>query len=493
MTKKKLGLYGTLTVTAALMAASALMAILWPSLPARAQGINTIVVTSTADTGGNTCGSSCTLRQAINAANNSGALLTKINFDLGSSESTIELSSQLPAVNSSVIIQGGGITVSGGGSARVFQVVRGGGLNLIGLTLIDGDAGASGSGGGVLNAGSLDVNNSTFSGNSAGESGGAIYSGGQRNALLSVNSSTFSGNSAGESGGAIYNGDGRGIGASVINSTFSGNRAGAGGGIYNSGSSPLGVNYSTFSENIASSSVDGLGSAVFNEGPAGTTLSSTILAGGPSGGNCGGGGITDGAFNISDDPTCFFTAQGSRNSTDPLLDPGGLKNNGGPTQTIALVSGGPAVDTIPPATNGCSTDVKDDQRGVDRPQGPRCDVGAFELASQQGSEQCTRTGGQGRDVMLGTRRDDVLCGRGGDDVLVGLGGDDTLRGGRGGDVFIGSGGSDTLTGGGGRDVLLGTDGVRRNDALNGGAGDDLCQADKGDERKGCERGSAGPR
>jgi CSLREA domain-containing protein len=464
MTKKKLGLYGTLTVTAALMAASALMAILWPSLPARAQGINTIVVTSTADTGGNTCGSSCTLRQAINAANNSGALLTKINFDLGSSESTIELSSQLPAVNSSVIIQGGGITVSGGGSARVFQVVRGGGLNLIGLTVIDGDAGASGSGGGVLNAGSLDVNNSTFSGNSAGESGGAIY-----------------------------NGDGRGIGASVINSTFSGNRAGAGGGIYNSGSSPLGVNYSTFSENIASSSVDGLGSAVFNEGPAGTTLSSTILAGGPSGGNCGGGGITDGAFNISDDPTCFFTAQGSRNSTDPLLDPGGLKNNGGPTQTIALVSGGPAVDTIPPATNGCSTDVKDDQRGVDRPQGPRCDVGAFELASQQGGEQCTRTGGQGRDVMLGTRRDDVLCGRGGDDVLVGLGGDDTLRGGRGGDVFIGSGGSDTLTGGGGRDVLLGTDGVRRNDALNGGAGDDLCQADKGDERKGCERGSAGPR
>jgi CSLREA domain-containing protein len=146
MTKKKLGLYGTLTVTAALMAASALMAILWPSLPARAQDISTIVVNSTADTGGNTCGnSSCTLRQAINAANNSGALITKINFDLGPSERTIELSSQLPAVFSTVYIKGVGITVRGGGSARVFQVGRSGNLTLEGMTVIDGDAGAGGS------------------------------------------------------------------------------------------------------------------------------------------------------------------------------------------------------------------------------------------------------------------------------------------------------------------------------------------------------------
>jgi hypothetical protein len=55
-----------------------------------------------------------------------------------------------------------------------------------------------------------------------------------------------------------------------------------------------------------------------------------------------------------------------------------LQKNGGPTQTIKLLPGSPAVSVIPKGTNGCGTEIKTDQRGVKRPQGPGCDIGAFE-------------------------------------------------------------------------------------------------------------------
>ncbi len=59
----------------------------------------------------------------------------------------------------------------------------------------------------------------------------------------------------------------------------------------------------------------------------------------------------------------------------------GPQNNGGPTQTVALVSGSPAVDHIPVAdcTDANGKRLTTDQRGVARAQGPACDVGAYEL------------------------------------------------------------------------------------------------------------------
>jgi lysophospholipase L1-like esterase len=103
------------------------------------------------------------------------------------------------------------------------------------------------------------------------------------------------------------------------------------------------------------------------------------------------GSITDGGYNISDDTTCGFRGTGANGATigdgvNTLLDPNGLKDNGGPTQTIALLPTSPAIDAIPVSpTNFCidpaGNPVTTDQRGVARPQGPACDIGAFEFGA----------------------------------------------------------------------------------------------------------------
>ena len=69
---------------------------------------------------------------------------------------------------------------------------------------------------------------------------------------------------------------------------------------------------------------------------------------------------------------CLFNGPGDRRNANPLL--GALRNNGGQTDTQALGSGSPAID----AGLGCPAT---DQRGVGRPLGPACDIGAFEAAA----------------------------------------------------------------------------------------------------------------
>jgi hypothetical protein len=109
----------------------------------------------------------------------------------------------------------------------------------------------------------------------------------------------------------------------------------------------------------------------------------TIVAGQTAGGNCsiaGGGLISDGGYNIEDGTSCgFSTATHSLSNTNPMLDPAGLQDNGGPTATIALLTGSPAIDAIPTGANGCGTTLTTDQRGITRPQGAGCDIGAFEV------------------------------------------------------------------------------------------------------------------
>jgi predicted outer membrane repeat protein len=271
-------------------------------------------------------------------------------------------------------------------------------------------------GGGIHSNSTMTVDNSMFSGNSAADRGGGIYNG---QATLTVINSTFSINNA-PYGGSVYNngsyavdGDlrvsnstfsnnrsvyiGAGIlndiygTSSISNTTFSNNHADAGGGIANYGTMIVGN--SSFSSNRASigggiCNASGTatasnatffgnigttaGGGIYNQDYEGAVirLSNTIVATSPDGDNCS-GDITDGGGNLSyPDTTCPGI------NADPLL--GLLQDNGGPTWTMALAPGSPAIDVGDDAT--CEADPVNnrDQRGVTRPQGVHCDIGAFE-------------------------------------------------------------------------------------------------------------------
>ncbi len=99
------------------------------------------------------------------------------------------------------------------------------------------------------------------------------------------------------------------------------------------------------------------------------TLSNTIVANNLLSGDCWGDIISDG-YNLDSDNTCNLTATGDITNTDPLLGP--LQNNGGPTETHALLGGSPAINTSSPACPAT------DQRGVFRSDG-LCDTGAYEF------------------------------------------------------------------------------------------------------------------
>jgi len=277
-------------------------------------------------------------------------------------------------------IRGGGIhsvfgtlTVSNstfsGNSTGAF-VGNGGGITLDGGTLTVNNSTFSGNsanvGGSIYNSdfGAVEVSNSTFSGNDAFASGGGIWN--NYDGALTVSNSTFSGNSA-NSGGGIYNGNGGTV--SVSNSTFSANSArfgGDGGGIFNRNGT-LNVSNSTFYDNTAGG---GLGGAIGNH--AAVTLQNTIVANSLTGNNCY-GTITDGGGNLSyPDTTCPGI------NSNPVLGP--LQNNGGPTHTMALGPGSAALDAANDAICAAPPVNNLDQRGIGRPQGPHCDIGAYEVA-----------------------------------------------------------------------------------------------------------------
>lgn len=351
--------------------ASVVALLVWQDRPASAESAvpgTTITVNTDADEA-NTDGD-CSLREALKAANNNVAVdecaagqagaKDAIFFSLGK-RAKIVLKRALPTVTSTagLTIFGGNeakITVSGDGKVRVFTVGRGAKLNVRNLTVADGFANGNNSGGQVgggvkNNGGTLRVFRSTFSGNNALSIGGGIANVG--GGTLSIKNSTFAGNRAGEAGGAILN------------------------------AGKLGVAYSTFSNNDAELVGGGIQNA--NSKRAITTLDNTVLANSTngninnvcSGGQCR-GKIIDGGYNISDDASFRFTTKTSKGSTNPRLDPRGLRYNGGPTQTIALRTTSPAINSIPKGTNGCGTTTKADQRGVHRPRGGKCDAGAFE-------------------------------------------------------------------------------------------------------------------
>ncbi|MGD0947074.1 MAG: choice-of-anchor Q domain-containing protein [Candidatus Binatia bacterium] len=199
----------------------------------------------------------------------------------------------------------------------------------------------------------------------------------------------------GDTGGGIDN-----EGTLTVTSTFSGNSASAGwqglgfgGGIFNDAGSTLTVTNSTFSGNSAL----GFGSledrspgggGIVNSG--GTlTVTNTIVANSPSGGNCS-GPITDGGHNIDDDGSCGFSGT-SPSNTNPMLS--GLANNGGPTQTIALLAGSPAIDAGDESVCSVAPVNNLDQRGYVRPGtgSVNCSIGAYEYNAVPASLSPTPT------------------------------------------------------------------------------------------------------
>ena len=196
----------------------------------------------------------------------------------------------------------------------------------------------------------------------------------QDNASLTLNNLTIANGFDAIGGGGLYT---TGI-TTITNSTFSGNSGGnAGGGGINSNGGTLIITNSTFSGNSSTGSGGGINNNIFSAGT--VTLLNTIVANSTSGGNCF-GTITNGGNNIDDGTTCgWASASGSMSSTNPLLGP--LADNGGPTQTMALLSGSPAIDGV--TFNSPNSAPATDQRGVARPQGSRYDIGAFEGSQQQ--------------------------------------------------------------------------------------------------------------
>lgn len=218
----------------------------------------------------------------------------------------------------------------------------------------------------------INLNNSTLSSNNATHHGGAIRVG--NNSTINISNSTLSENSANHGGGAIFV-DGF---ANVSNSTISDNYSGTmgagfgGGAIYNSYN--LNLINSTLSGNTIPAGVTASG--LLNEGYA--KLNNSILANGIGGSDCvivaATGTINVDNHNIiENNASCLGTAI----SADPLLGP--LQNNGGVTQTHALLVGSPAIDAGDDAICSAAPISNLDQRGQKRPSGLQCDIGAYEV------------------------------------------------------------------------------------------------------------------
>ncbi|MEM7113565.1 MAG: right-handed parallel beta-helix repeat-containing protein [Chloroflexota bacterium] len=245
-------------------------------------------------------------------------------------------------------------------------------------------------GGAIFNLGSLIIKRSTLRDNAATERAGAVFN----NKDLVIVGSTFANNQAGTWGGAILNGS-AGT-ATISGSTFVGNEAwlgGAifnnrtlslsnstlasnaglknGGGLYNAANDSLDIRFSTIANNI--------GHGLFDKG--GTVVLTASILANNSAGDCVHNNSFSGSNNmiLDTDASCGLVdgSDGNLIGVDPQLL--ALTDNGGPTETLALEAGSPAIDA---AGVDCPAA---DQHGTRRPQGAACDIGAVEMVGLGGT------------------------------------------------------------------------------------------------------------
>lgn len=355
-----------------------------------------VAVTSAADSGPGS------LRQAVAGVCFGGS----IGFDAGLSNQTIGLTSAELTLDKPMTIDGAGapgLAISGSDLVRPFvvnptmnvtiknlKIVHGYGFQLAGGILNNGTLALDNvivenntvatdgedwwkGGAGIYNGdgSTLALVNSTVANNTAQASnGGGIYA--FFNTLVILDRSTLSGNSANVGGGLRTLGD-----VEIVNSTISGNSSyGWHGGALFHTNGVVDILSSTIANNRGP---DWAPSAIFigsfDAAVPSLKLTNTIIAG-SQWYACdhwtGAVILISGGHNLVQDATCSPDASDVITSSAGL---GPLADNGGPTRTHALLPGSPALDA---ANDAVCPAV--DQRGTARPQGPHCDIGAFELA-----------------------------------------------------------------------------------------------------------------
>lgn len=362
-----------------------------------------------------------------------------------------QIASDAPVTIEGLTLLGGATPLHGGGIW-----VASGSARIVGVSIVGGSAGDGGGGVSVAASGRATIEDSLVLDNRSRGTGGGIEV---------VGSAHLSGSAVVDNRARMGGGVDAGKGTLVLeNVTVAANRSRtAGGGIRAATAATL--THATVASNVAAT---GGGIAA----PAGVvTFARTIVAGNRAdvASGCTSAGVSRGGNVEGGGATCGFVRVADVVRVDPLL--GTLRSNGGPTPTMALLGGSPALDVI---STGCA---RRDQRGA--PRDTPCDAGAYErvlclgrpvnVVGTPGDDELS--GGREPDTFLGLRGDDEFQGSLADDRACGGGGNDRLIGGPDDDVLAGQRGDDLLEGEDGHDLLLGGPGIDR--CVGGPGRDDL--------------------
>jgi CSLREA domain-containing protein len=341
----------------------------------------TLTVNSAADDGTGSCTpAKCTLRDAILSAKRTDTVSislpanTPVTLTNGEIVVNVELKIKGPGARLQTVQRS---TAAGAPKFRIFNVAANVGVTISGLTIANGSV-PDLFGGGILNAGAVELIDCLVTGNSAA-AGGGIYNVGA-GSLLIITTSTISGNSNSRGGGGGILSEGT---LNIVNSTISGNSGNDGGGVHNFQGTAT-ITDSTITGNTAISNGDGGG--IFSIPAGALKLKNTIVAGNsaPIGPDLA-GTIASQGYNLigSNKDAPFTAATGDQIGTalspiDPRLGP--LQDNGGPTNTHALLTGSPAIDR---GSAGKTTDQRGLPRKIDSPlianTADGSDIGAYEV------------------------------------------------------------------------------------------------------------------
>ena len=322
-------------------------------------------------------------------------------------------------------------------------------------SVIQGNTSTSSDNSAIVTEGTAFISNSTITDHDGGSNVGILVESG----TLNIKDSTVSNNRADQAqAGIIVSPEAT---ANISNSTIANNEARSNAGIENFGT--VNLNNNTIANNTG-----GLGGGgIRNFGTANITSNLVANNTGANLGDISGDGETISGGNnlVGNANDVSGLADTDITDVDPLL--GELQDNGGATQTIALLEDSPAIDAGSNPDN-LTTDQRGD--GFDRTVGDAIDIGAFEVQDVNNPDNPDNPNLSIDDIFPGTDGDDLYNGLGGNDLIFGGDGNDTLFGGAKDDTLSGGAGDDILRGGNGNDLL---DGDAGNDYLFGKSGNDI--------------------